>query len=56
MSWKDPFERQWPDPVDDLRQRFGIDLPSFMPHEIAMFTGVLLVTLALVVLVLEWLL
>lgn len=54
MTWKDPFEQNWPEPVDDLRQRFGIDLPSFTRREIAVFTGVLLAVMALVVGVLEW--
>lgn len=53
MSWKEPFDQRWPEPVDDLRSRFGRLAPSFSPKEMAILFGLFLVLMAAVVSLLE---
>lgn len=47
MSWKAPFEQEWPAPVDDLRDRLGVPVPSMSAAEFARLLLVFLVSMAL---------
>lgn len=53
MSWEEAFQQDWPDPVDDLRGRFGLITPDFSPREVAMATTLFLLVMLGVVFVLE---
>lgn len=53
MADRRPFRGPWPDPVDDLRQRFGRLPPSLSLREIAVWTGLCLLAMGAVVGLLE---
>lgn len=53
MSWEEPFRQGWPDPIDDLRGRFGLLTPSFSPREVAVVTALFVLIMLGVVVVLE---
>lgn len=53
MSLDEPFQQNWSEPVDDIRQRFGRLEPSFSPRDVGVWTGVFLVCMTIVVGILE---
>ena len=53
MSWSEPFEQTWSEPVDDVRQRLGPMVPSFSLREVALTMGSFLLTMVALVGVLE---
>lgn len=56
MAREETFREGWPDPADDLRDRFGRLLPSFSTQEVAALLGRFLVVMVAVVAALEVLL
>lgn len=52
-SWRTPFEQGWPEPVEDLRARFGLLDPDYTPRELARFTALLVAIVVIVVVALE---
>lgn len=55
MPGEEPFRERWPEPADDLRDRFGRLLPSFSSRELATLLGRFLVVMVAVVVALEFL-
>ncbi|HKJ59765.1 MAG TPA: hypothetical protein VKA37_11075 [Halobacteriales archaeon] len=53
MSWEKPFQQTWSEPVDDVKQRFGPMVPSFLLREVALMMGLFLLTMISIVGVLE---
>lgn len=53
MSWEEPFQQNWAEPVEDVSHRFRQLVPTFTFLEVAMMMGAFFFIMLIVVVVLE---